>query len=425
MNAGRNLKKSLMAVAVVAMLASPLALARKKEEPKAEPKYPNATRVEPEVKPSRSVNKQLNKMFELSQEEGKEDDVRRLAEEIIAHGKASNYDKAIANQTLAYQAMDQDDYPGAIQYLQRALDLNALPNDTHFSIMLQVAQMQQAEDQLDAADQTVKRLIEETRSDSPDFVGLRGSIKYQQDDCAGAVPLIKDAMAKSEAKGAKQQSAWPQILIACYADMEQPEEAINVAKQQLAADPENKTLIRNLSTVYLQAEKYGEATALLEDAKNRGLMTEAKDYEQLYRLYHYAEKEDQAIATIDEGLAKGILQPSADAYKIKAEAYYFSDRTAQAIEWYGKAAELSTDGEGYVNQARLLYESDRYAEAKAAANKALERGIKRPGDAWIVIGGAELGMSNKAAGIAAYRKAAAYPETKKAAESWLRASGAM
>ena len=183
------------------------------------------------------------------------------------------------------------------------------------------------------------------------------------------------------------------------------------------------TLIRNLSTVYLQAEKYAEATALLEDAKARGLMTTAKDYDQLYRLYHYAEKEDKDIATIDEGLAKGILQPSAELYHVKAEAFYFSDRSKDAIEWYGKAAELSNTGDDYVNQARLLYENDRYAEAKAAANKALARDLKRPGDAWIVIGGAELGMSNKAAGIAAYKKAAGYPETKNAAESWLRASG--
>ena len=423
MKTGRNLKKGVLALAVVAMLASPLAMARKKEEPKPEPKYPNATRVEPEIKPSRAVNKQLNKMFELSSEDGTEDQVRLLAEEILAHGKASAYDRAIADQTLAYQMMDKDNYGKAIEYLQHALDENSLPNDTHFSIMLQIAQMQQAEDQLAAADQTVKRLIEETRSDGPEFVGLRGSIKYQQDDCPGAVPLIKDAIAKSDAKGVKPQSAWPQILIACYADMEQPEEAINVAKQQLAGDPDNTTLIRNLSTVYLQAEKYAEATALLEDAKARGLMTTAKDYDQLYRLYHYAEKEDKAIATIDEGLAKGILQPSAELYHVKAEAFYFSDRSKDAIEWYGKAAELSNTGDDYVNQSRLLYENDRYAEAKAAANKALARDLKRPGDAWIVIGGAELGMSNKAAGIAAYKKAAGYPETKNAAESWLRASG--
>src|SRR5690606_29606716 len=238
-------------------------------EPKPEPKYPNATRVEPEVKPSRSVNKQLTRMYELTQKEGKESEVRDLAEEILAHSKASAYDRAIANQTLAYQAMDEDNYGKAIQYLQNAISENALPNDTHFSMMLQVAQMQQAEDQLAAADETVKRLMEETRADGPEFSGLRGSIKYQQDDCVGAVPLIKDALAKSEAKGVKPQSAWPQILIACYADMELPDEAIKFAKQQLAADPDNKTLIRNLSTVYLQAEKYAEATALLEDAKNQ------------------------------------------------------------------------------------------------------------------------------------------------------------
>jgi len=424
MSLNRLVVRGLFLAGLMLLIASPVAFARgKKAEPKPEPKYPNASRVDPEPKPSRGVNKQLNKMFELSQEDGKVDEVLALAEEILNHPKAGNYDRAIAAQTAAYQWMEKDDYPKAIQYLQRAIDENALPNDTHFTIMLQIAQMQQAEDQLQAASATLKRLMDETKSDNPEIIGLQGSIYYQQEHCAEAIPVLKDAIAKAEAKGTKQQSAWSQILMACYSELEQPENAIELAKQLAAKDPDNIKPIQNLATVYLQAEKYAEATQVLEDAKNRGLLTTEKDYEQLYTLYHYAEQEDKAIATVKEGLEKGILPPSEKAYKVVAEAYYLTERSNEAIDWYGKAAELSSDGESYLNQARLMYENDRYSEAKAAANKALSRSLRRPGDAWIIIGSSEIGLKNRDAGIAAYRKAASYPETKKMAESWLRASG--
>ena len=56
--------------------------------------------------------------------------------------------------------------------------------------------------------------------------------------------------------------------------------------------------------------------------------------------------------------------------------------------------------------------------------KALAKGVKKKGDAWIVIGRAEFGLGNKAGVLAAYREAAKYPETKKSAEQALRQAGA-
>ncbi len=55
---------------------------------------------------------------------------------------------------------------------------------------------------------------------------------------------------------------------------------------------------------------------------------------------------------------------------------------------------------------------------------ALSKGVKQPGDAWMVVARSEFGLGNKAGVLAAYREAAKYPETKKTAEAALRqASG--
>jgi tetratricopeptide (TPR) repeat protein len=73
-----------------------------------------------------------------------------------------------------------------------------------------------------------------------------------------------------------------------------------------------------------------------------------------------------------------------------------------------------------LNQARALAELERWSETKAAANQAITKGVKRPGDAYVILGAAEFGLNNQPAALAAYREAAKYPETKTMAETYLR-----
>ena len=55
--------------------------------------------------------------------------------------------------------------------------------------------------------------------------------------------------------------------------------------------------------------------------------------------------------------------------------------------------------------------------------KAIAKGVRRPGDAYIVLGGVELELDNRNAAIAAYREAAKYPETENNARTWLKSAG--
>ena len=92
-------------------------------------------------------------------------------------------------------------------------------------------------------------------------------------------------------------------------------------------------------------------------------------------------REAEAIAVIEEGLAKGILEPNYEAYVALAQSYYFSKQDAKAIDAYRKAAPLDDDGETYLNLARVLWQADRIAEAKQAAQPALDKGLDTPEDA--------------------------------------------
>ena len=178
-----------------------------------------------------------------------------------------------------------------------------------------------------------------------------------------------------------------------------------------------------VKAIYVQADMTDKAAEVLADARGRGLLTEARDYQTLYRLYLNIEgKELAAVDIIKEGLERQILTPSHEVYNIMGQAYYFSDKPAEAIEAYRQAVPYAENGETALNLARVLYNEDRFAEAISAARTALDKGgMRRPGDAWIIIGNSEFyGNDDRNAGIAAFEQAARFPETAEQANNWLR-----
>ena len=70
----------------------------------------------------------------------------------------------------------------------------------------------------------------------------------------------------------------------------------------------------------------------------------------------------------------------------------------------------------------MVQQLDQYRNGRAALQQALAKGgLDKPGVAWILIGNADLKLKDKAGALAAYRKAAQFPETRPAAEKWLKA----
>ena len=86
--------------------------------------------------------------------------------------------------------------------------------------------------------------------------------------------------------------------------------------------------------------------------------------------------------------AKGILQAGpelAKVYMVLAQNAYVDDKIPQAIALYGKAAPMAADGEAYLNLAKVLEYAGKKADAKAAAQKAIDKGVKKPEEAKAIL----------------------------------------
>ncbi len=418
MNPTTLIKTLFLLVALSLVAAAPAEAQRGRrgqQEAKKEQLFPNATREEPSQKAAPRMQRDMAKLMKAYEEE-KFSEVVSVGESVGNNKSAGAYEKSWAYQLIGIAKAELNDYPGAIEAYRKSLEANGLDNNAHFQIMLQLGQLQYQEDKFDDALATLDRVLSETRKEDPQTLALKGGILYQTERYDEAATVLKRAI---ELDGGAHDN-WVQMLLASYINSEKFDQATALGEELLAKKPDDARLLFNVATMYAQNDQYDKATGLLETGRGRGLLDE-KGYRQLYALYSNMEgHEAKAIDVINDGLGKNILKPGVDIYTALGQAYYFSDQIPQAIDAYQKGVPLATDGEMALNLSRLLSNEERYAESRKMAQDALAKGIRRPGDAWVIIGRAEHGLGNRAGLIAAYREAAKFPETKQTAEEWLK-----
>jgi len=313
------------------------------------PLYPNATRQSPEAK---AKGKGLKTLQELQALFEKQDNaaVVAKAEAIGADADASAYEKSFAYQLAGNAAADLGDEAKSNAYFQKALDANGLDNNSHYTVMYNLVVVKYGQEKYPEALATLDRFLAETKSDKPEHQGLRAGI---------------------------------------LGNMGRNDEAAKLYQELLAKNPNDKRLLMNAVASYQQADQFDKGNALLADAYKRGLLTEGKELRALYVGYMNAERMADALAVINDGVAKGILAPSpelAKDYMVLAQHAYFKGSDKEAVELYKKAAPMAADGEAYLNLAKILRDQGKTAEAKAAAQQALDKGVKKPAEAKQIIG---------------------------------------
>ena len=312
--------------------------------------YPDATRQAPEETASRSGLKDLQKLREQYEAQDYAGAIAG-ADKIANAASANAYEKSMAYQIAGTAAGQNGDDAAARQYFEKALAANGLDNNNHYTVMYNLAVVEYGMDQYADALATLDRFLSETKSSTPDQLNLRGAL---------------------------------------LSNLERYDEAAKLYTELMAQHPDDKRFLMNAVAAYQQADKFDQAAALLSDAQKKGQLTEPGQYRALYVTYINADKLKEAVAVIDDGLAKGILQPGPDLakdYMVLGQKAYYAEDDATAIEMYKRAAPLAADGEAALNLAKVYAETGKSAEARAAAQQALAKGVKNPAEANKLIGG--------------------------------------
>ncbi len=306
--------------------------------------YPNSTRVVTDTQVPGKFAKSVNSLQDIYQ---KKDPAALIAkvEEIVAMPGVNNYIKSYAYSLAASAATEQDDEAKAEDYFSKAVESNGLENDSHYNTMFNLAVVQYQQEKYPKSLATIDRFLAETKSEKTEHLNFRASL---------------------------------------LANLGRNEEAAAVYKTLVAKNPDDKKLLMNAVATLQGADKFDDATVLLEDAYKRGMLTEGKELRVLYVGYINSRRWNDAKEVMEAGSSKGILEAGpqlAKDYMVLAQNAYAEDDLPLTIEMYKKAGPIAADGEAYLNLAKVLDISGKRTDAKAAAQKALDKGLKKPEEA--------------------------------------------
>ena len=405
-----------IALMVATSFAADADAARRDSKEDVELTFPDATREDPEAKVTERIFKQIEKMQDAYNEEGREEEAIRIGEEILANERAKPYDRALALLLAGGAAANLGDDARAASYLERAIESNALPNENHYNAMHTLGGVYFNSEQWAKAQATFKRLIDETHTKDPEFHKLYGAAFYNADQFAESIEPLKRAV-ELDAEGSDSQSM--QMLMGAYSELDRDADALALAESMMRKNPDDKRMLLNVVALYSNLGQSEKAAALLTDALARGMISTADDYKRLYATYFQIDREADAARVIEEGLAKNILPQDGETYTNLAQAHYFSDNIPAAIAAAQKGAPLAADGKLSLFLAQVLNQEDRNPESIAAARQALAKGLEKPGDAWMVIARAEYYSDNIPGAKAAFQEAAKDPSTRSQAQTEL------
>ena len=381
--------KRLLATALLAALVSTFAIhpeahARDRKgqgtEQADQVLFPGATRTPPEQKVSDKLRPTLEKLYKAYEAKDVAK-VTELADEAIANPEGNAYSHAFAARLAGVTLLNTDN-ARARAYLQKAVDFNGLINNEHYESMRLIAQIALGAQDYSGALATIDQLLQETKSQDGDDLAIKGNALYRLKRYPEAIAALKAAVDSNP----QPKPEWLELLMGAYFDSNQPAEAARVAEGLAARHPEDKALQLNLASSYMEAGQEDKATALLEKMRAGGQLDKPEDYRNLYAMYINHNKNKEGIAVIQEGMQKGVLPADYTTLNTLAQAYYFSGQTEPAIDAWRKAAPLAPDGGAYLNLAKALFNEGRMAEAKAAAQQALDKGLTHPAEAKKLMG---------------------------------------
>ncbi len=363
--------------------------------------------------------RELNEVYELVGAEQYDQAYSSLSKMLDYAGR-DEYLQAILYQALAQVEWSRNNFDPALQYFEKAVQLNTLPNQAHFALMYQIAQLyymkERYEDALNRLDLWFCTAPQE-KITSAAYV-LQASIHANNQDYANALKSIEKAISMD--KEPKEQ--WYQLKLAAHYELEQFPQAAETLEFIISRWPDKKTYWVQLAQIYYKLEQDDKALSVLALAHRKKLLDTQSDILFLSSLYSNSNVPYKSAEVLQKGIQSGVVEGSDRHWALVADTWYAAEEMENALLAYEKAGTAARTGEIDLRRGYILIDMERWQPAKEALSSAVNKGgldERKTGEAYLLRGMAEFNLGNYDSASSDWRQAANYPQARAAAQQWM------
>lgn len=333
----------------------------------------------------------------------------------------NSYERAMLWNFYGYMHYGKDQLPEAIKYFAKVVAEDPIPDALKQNTLFSLAQLSLGQgnfaDTLSYLDRW-QQVVGDEQAQKADV--LRAQALYQKGDYQQALAPIQRAIAVAEQNGEAGDENWYVLQRAIHYELEQTAAVAKILEKMIKHFNKPEYWVQ-LAGVYGQLGKDEQQLAMLEAAYQQGFLTKGQDLQMLVQSYFFGGVPYKAGKVMEQAIAAGKLDANLRNLKLLAQSWIAARETDRAVAALEQAAALSNDGELDAQRAQVLLNAERYPQAIAAAQTALEKGnLEKPGTMHLVIGMAELEQENYNPALQAFAKAKAFDDARKAAAQWER-----
>ena len=363
--------------------------------------------------------KRLNSIYQDVSEE-RFDDAYNDLQKMLKRAGRDSYLQAIINQALAQVEWARKNYPAALGYFEQAIELNSLPDQAHFALLYQVAQLYFMQDRY--AEALVRLELWFCKSPeekiTPSAYVLQASIHARKEDYTEVLKAIDKAIALDE----DPAESWFQLKLAAHYELEHYPQAAATLEVMIARWPDRKMYWTRLSQVYYTLKQHQRALAVLALAYRKGLLDKQGDILYLSSLYSNAEVPFKAAQVLEKGIRDGKVEPSNYHWTVVADTWYAAEELEKSLQAYAEAGSAASDGTIDLRRGYILVDLERWPAALESLDLALKKGgldERKTGEAYLLRGMAQFNLGNFESASADWGEAGRYEKTREAARQWM------
>lgn len=363
--------------------------------------------------------KQLNRVYEQVGDEEFDSAYDELQKMLRRAGK-DEYLQAVLYQAMAQVEWSRKNYDASLSYFEQAVQLDTLPDQTHFALMYQIAQLYFMKDRYDDALAALDLWFCTVPADSVTSHAyvLKASINIQKEDYPAALEAIETAISMDD----DPKESWYQVKLAAHYELEQFPQAAETLELMIRRWPDKKTYWVQLAQIYYKLDQEPRALAVMALAYRKNLLDSQGDLLFLSSLYANANVPYKAAEVLEKAIRDGVVDSTKSHWTLVAETWYNAEELTRSLAAFVEAGEVAEDGDIDLRRGFILVDLEQWSEALAALNEALDKGglgDRRTGEAYLLRGMAQFNLDNLDAASADWGRASRYEDTRKAAQEWM------
>jgi tetratricopeptide (TPR) repeat protein len=323
-------------------------------------------------------------------------------------------EKSQVYRLRALVAYGREDFTSARDFLEKAMGEGALSPSDIADMRFQIAQLWFQEENWAEGARNLELWFTLEPDPLPSSYYLLALAYFQLQEFDKALPQAQKAVDASD----RPREGWLQLLLAVQLTQKNYAEAVPVLEKLILLYPK-KSYWLNLSTVYGALEKYEEAAVPLQLAYSQGLLDESAELQRLAQLLLFLDLPYRAATVLKKGIDDGIIGDEAIAWEMLSNSWIAAREYDKAAEPLEHAARLAERGDLYVRLSQVHIQREKWKEAEGALRLGLDKGLGRPGEAYLLMGISLHRQKRPAQARRWFARARGQSDSSAEADSWI------